>query len=235
LRYINKLVTLALALAIAGCATQGPIEGATTRYALQPQKDQVLMQANAHEAVGGVLPIDVALANGSTEAYSVHVSQIYGVNAQGQRVVAVPIAEAEDMAGDAGKLKAGLKSGAAGAGIGAVIGAAGGTLLGLAAGALLHSPGLGAAWGATSGAGLGALYGGQVGAFNGVANAERRNQVEIMSLSLYDQVLQPDFTANGYVYLPAANQQYTSLEVRVTNGTGESMLLSAPLAAGAAQ
>jgi hypothetical protein len=211
----------------AGCVAQRPIDKGIVQVALEPQQDQVTLSAQAHKAVDQIVPVDIALANGTEESWIVHVDQVYGVNEYGQRIAAVPLSEAMSLAGDADKLRDALKGGAEAAGVGAVIGAAAGAAFGAAIGAIAGSPGLGAAYGTAIGGGLGAVQGGAYGAQSMVADHIAKANQELLSLALSDHALMPKFTANGYVFLPSGFN-YKSVGMVLTNPSGEAKTLEVP-------
>ena len=130
-----------VALATSGCATSArplPIE---KRVALTPPKDDVAVLARAGQPIGQVVPVDVSIANGTDEPYMVDPAQVFAIDDQGQRILAVPSAEAIQEAGDANSLKAALTGAGKSAAVGAIAGVAIGAALGVAVGALLGAPG----------------------------------------------------------------------------------------------
>jgi hypothetical protein len=216
LGYLKKILAGVLALAVTGCATQGPIDNAVTRVALTPEKDQVTVEARAHKPIGEIIPVDVALANGTPEPYRVNLDEIFGINAKGERIVAVPLGQAIELAGDATKLKTALRGAGVGAAVGGGVGAVLGTAVGLGLGLLVHEPGLGAAAGAIIGGGVGAGQGIAYGAMGASQKKDYRDNTEIQALALGNVTLKKQFTANGYVFLPTG-QDYKFLELLMTN------------------
>src|SRR5262249_1801028 len=141
-----------------------PIE---KRVALTPPKDDVAVLARAGQPIGQVVPVDVSIANGTDEPYMVDPAQVFAIDDQGQRILAVPWAEAIEEAGDANRLKAALTGAGKSAAVGAIAGVAIGAALGVAVGALLGAPGEGAVYGAAMGGGYGAAMGGVSGGMQG--------------------------------------------------------------------
>ncbi len=75
------------------------------------------MQALPGAPIGGVVPVDVSIANGTDEPYLVQPDQVFAINEQGQRIMPVPASEAIQEAGNANALKAGLTGAAKNAAI----------------------------------------------------------------------------------------------------------------------
>ena len=127
-------IAVLLAFGLGGCATTWNPIPITPRVALTPTKGDVTMQALPGEPIGGVVPVDVSIANGTDEPYLVEPDQIFAINEQGQRIMPVTSSEAIEQAGSANSLKAGLTGAAKNAAIGAVVGAATGAAIGAAVG-----------------------------------------------------------------------------------------------------
>jgi hypothetical protein len=165
-----------------------------------PTADQVTMQARPGKPIGGIIPVDVSVANGTTEPYLIVPTQIFAVDGMGQRILAVPASEAIQEAGDANALKAGLTGAAKNAAVGAIAGALIGAAIGVAAGAIVGQPGAGAAYGAMMGGGVGAAEGGVLGGVQGQAAAHQDAATQISALSLPAGEANPNFSVNGYVF-----------------------------------
>jgi hypothetical protein len=210
------LAAIIALLTITGCAAQGPIDNAVTRVALTPEKDQITIENRAHKPIGEIVPIDVSIANGTAEPIGIHTTQVYGINAKGERIVAVPLGQAIQLAGGVDKLSTGIKGALKGAGAGAAIGGVLGAALGAGVGALYGNPVQGALAGAAIGGGLGAAQGGAYGAVGSLEAKEAAMNAQLQALALANQTLSPQFSANGYVFLPT-DQDYKFIELLVTN------------------
>ena len=73
-----------LAFGLGGCATTWNSIPITPRVALTPTKGDVTTQARPGAPIGGVVPVDVSIANGTDEPYLVEPDQIFAINEQGQ-------------------------------------------------------------------------------------------------------------------------------------------------------
>lgn len=206
---------LALGIALTGCATSARPIPITPRVALQPNQNEISMQAKPGKAIGDIVPVDVSVANGTDEPYLLVPNQVFAIDQQGQRILPLTPDEAVQEAGDADSLKAGLTGAAKNAGVGLVAGAMIGAAIGVAAGALVGEPGAGAAYGAMMGGGVGAAEGGVLGGVEGQAAAHKDAQTQITSLSLQAQELHPKFSANGFIFFPKGD--YQSVQMTLLN------------------
>ena len=73
-----------LAFGLGGCATTWSNHFDHPRVALTPTKGDVTTQARPGAPIGGVVPVDVSIANGTDEPYLVEPDQIFAINEQGQ-------------------------------------------------------------------------------------------------------------------------------------------------------
>ncbi len=172
-----------------------------------PIDGQVSVVTEAEKPVGGLIPVYVAIANGSDEGRAIHPSQVFALNQNGERIAPVPPIEAAREAGGANKLKAAVESGALGGAAEGAVGAGAGALAGLVSGGV----GPGAAIGAAVGAAQGALWSAPLGQ----GEAENQANAQIQGLALNDTEVRKDFTVSGYVFFPAGS--YTDLEMLVVN------------------
>ncbi|MGC2493917.1 MAG: hypothetical protein WA410_13840, partial [Candidatus Binatus sp.] len=101
-------IAVVLALGLQGCATTWRPIPITPRVALTPTKGDVTTQARPGDPIGGIVPVDVSIANGTDEPYLIEPDQIFAINEQGQRIMPVTTNEAIQEAGNANALKAGL-------------------------------------------------------------------------------------------------------------------------------
>ena len=204
-----------LAFGLGGCATTWNPIPITPRVALTPTKGNVTMQALPGAPIGGVVPVDVSIANGTDEPYLVEPDQIFAINEQGQRIMPVTSSEAIQEAGSANSLKAGLTGAAKNAVIGAVVGAATGAAIGAAVGTIVLSPAQGALVGAAIGGSVGAAGGGVYGGAQGQAAAHNDAATQISALSLQTREAHPNYSVNGYVFFPKG--EYTSIQMTILN------------------
>ena len=208
-------VTLLLALTAGGCATSWRPIPLTPRVALTPVKGDVTMQTTPGKPIGRIVPVDVAVANGTDEPYLVEPDQIFAINGQGQRIMPISANDAIQEAGNANALKAGLTGAAKNAAIGALVGAATGAALGAAVGTIVLSPAQGALVGAAMGGSIGAAGGGVYGGIQGQSAAHHDAETQISSLALQPREAHPNYSINGYVFFPKG--EYTSIQMTLLN------------------
>jgi len=140
-------------LLLAGCVlAKAPIKD-RPKIVASPQPGQLNVATQPADTIGDVQPVYISIANGTDIPRAVVPSQIFALDAQGQRIAPLPPGEAAREAGGAGELKAALTSGAASGAITGALGAG----VGAIAGSLIHSGATGAAIGGAAGAGEGAL------------------------------------------------------------------------------
>ena len=204
-----------LAFGLSGCATTWKPIPLTPRVALTPTKGDVTTQARPGAPIGGIVPVDVSIANGTDEPYLIQPDQIFAINEQGQRIMPVTSSEAIQEAGSANSLKAGLTGAAKNAAIGAVAGAATGAAIGAAVGTIVLSPAQGALVGAAIGGSVGAAGGGVYGGVQGQAAAHHDAETQISALSLQAREAHPNYSINGYVFFPKG--EYTSIQMTLLN------------------
>lgn len=229
-----KPLILTVTLGLVGCATNWRPIADTTRVALAPSKGEITMAARPGKAIGGVLPVNLAVANGTDEPYRIEPDQVFAIDAQGQRVATLPIDEVITETGRANTLKAELTGAAKNALIGGVTGAAAGAAVGAAAGSIVASPVQGALLGATIGGGVGMAGGGIFGGLQGKAAAHNDAENQLSSLSLQTRDANPNYSINGYVFFPKGH--YQSLEMKLFDEeTREVATLISPLKKGGAK
>jgi hypothetical protein len=208
-------ITILLAFTVGGCATSWRPIPLTPRVALTPVKGDVTMQATPGKPIGRIVPVDVAVANGTDEPYLIEPDQIFAINGQGQRIMPISAKEAIQEAGNANALKAGLTGAAKNAAIGALVGAATGAAIGAAVGTIVLSPAEGALFGAAVGGSIGAAGGGVAGGLQGQAAAHKDAETQISSLALQPREAHPNYSINGYVFFPKG--EYTSIQMTLLN------------------
>ena len=172
-----------------------------------PEPGFVGVSAQSADAVGGVEPVFISVANGTDIPRRLVPAQVFAINEVGERVAPVPPGEAARESGDAGELSAALKSGVASGVVGGAVGAG----IGAAAGSAFNAVGRGAA--------LGGAIGGAEAIFEGVPlgthAAHREANQQIRSLALRPATVMTNFTASGYVFFPKGN--YREVEVLLVN------------------
>ena len=204
-----------LAFSVSGCATSWRPIPLTPRVALTPTKGNVTMQVRPGKPIGRIVPVDVAVANGTDEPYLIEPDQVFAINEQGQRIMPISTNEAIQEAGNANALKAGLTGAAKNAAIGALAGAATGAAVGAAVGTIVASPAEGALFGAAVGGSIGAAGGGVIGGLQGQAAAHHDAETQISALSLQPREAHPNYSVNGYVFFPKG--EYTSIQMTLLN------------------
>jgi hypothetical protein len=101
-------------------------------------------------------------------------------------------------------------------GIGALVGGVVGGALGVAVGALYGNPAQGAIYGAAMGAGVMGAEGAMQGATTSMEAKQAAADQQIQALELPDVTLNPQFSANGYIFLPTG-QNYKFVEMLISN------------------
>ncbi|MBV8775122.1 MAG: hypothetical protein JO166_22725 [Deltaproteobacteria bacterium] len=173
-----------------------------------PQPGQLNVATQPADTIGDVQPVYISIANGTDIPRAVVPSQIFALDAQGQRIAPLPPGEAAREAGGAGELKAALTSGAASGAITGALGAG----VGAIAGSLIHSGATGAAIGGAAGAGEGALQ----GAFAGPGRAHEQARDQLNALALESGDVRSNFTVSGYVFFPKGD--YKQIQLLLVDG-----------------
>jgi hypothetical protein len=216
-------------LGFGGCATTWQPITDTQRVALMPSKGEITMAARPGKPIGEMIPVDVAVANGTEEPYRIEPDQVFAINVQGQRIASIPADQAITAASHANALKAGLVGAAKHALGDGIAGAAAGAAVGAAVGTIVASPAQGALLGAAMGGSVGAVGGGIFGGLQGRAAARNDAESQISSLSLQTRDANPNYSVNGYVFFPKGS--YTAVEMKLFDEeTHESAIRSSPWA-----
>jgi hypothetical protein len=214
-----RVAIAAGAMMLAGCGVaSAPIQH-TPQVVATPQQGQVSISVQAAETVGEVQPVFVSVANGTDIPRSVVPSQVFALNAAGERVAPLPPGEAARQAGGAGELKAALASAAVSGVAGGAVGAGMGAVAGSAFGA--------AGQGALVGTAIGGAEGMFRGAERGQSKADRQANQQIQSLALKRQDVNRDFTVSGYVFLPKGDYQQVEM-LLVNRETGDTQIVKEP-------
>jgi hypothetical protein len=210
---ISGLKSLALlgAISLGGCGVAPAPIAHTPNVVATPQSGQLVISVQAGQSVGEVVPVYVSVANGTDDTRAVVPSQIFALNEVGERVAALPPAEAARQAGNAKELQGAMQSGA--------ISGVGGSALGAAAGAIAGAGGNSSGgWGfssPSSGALFGTGFGGAAGVFAGApagqGKADQQANQQIGALSLQPEDVRRDFVVSGYVFFPKGSYQQVEL------------------------
>jgi uncharacterized protein YcfJ len=217
---VRAAFAAAVAIAIAGCGVaSAPIEH-TPQVVATPQAGQVSVSVQAAKPVGEVQPVFVSVANGTDTPRAVVPSQVFALNAAGERVAPLPAGEAARQAGGAGELKAALTSAAVSGVAGSAVGAGMGAVAGSAFGG-----------GVGPGALIGTAIGGATGMFRGAergqSRADQQANQQLQALALRPQDVNRDFTVSGYVFFPKGDYQQVQM-LLVDRETGDTQIVTEP-------
>ncbi len=210
---------MALTAALSGCAVSSPPIAHTTQVVATPIQGQLTVSVQSAPAVGEVQPVFISVANGTDDARGIVPSQVFAMNAQGERIAPLPPGEAARQAGGAKELGGALGSAAVSGVAGSAIGAGAGAIAGSAFGAA----GPGALVGTAIGAGEGVFR----GAERGQDKADRQANEQIKSLALKRQDVNHNFTVSGYVFFPKGSYQNVQV-LLVDKETGDTQMLTEP-------
>jgi len=222
-----KILAIAAAIGLGGCAVAPAPIAHTPNVVTTPQPGRLAVSVQSAPAVGEVIPVYVSVANGTNDTPTVVPNQIFALNEVGERVAPLPPGEAARQAGSAKELEGAMQS--------ATISGVGGAAVGAAAGAVAGAAGnSGGGWGFSSpsaGALVGTGFGGGWGTFTGAelgqSKADQQANQQIEALSLQPQEVRRNFTVNGYVFFPKGN--YSQVEmVLVDRETGGTQILREP-------
>jgi len=219
-----KILAIAAAIGLGGCAVAPAPIAHTPNVVTTPQPGRLAVSVQSAPAVGEVIPVYVSIANGTDDTPTVVPSQIFALNAVGERIAPLPPGEAARQAGSAKELEGAMKSAAISGVLGAGVGAGAGAIAGAAGnsggGWGFSSPSSGALVGTGFGGGLGILRGAELGQ----SKADQQANHQIEALSLQPQEVRRDFTVNGYVFFPKGNYNQVEL-VLVDRETGGTQIL----------
>jgi hypothetical protein len=213
-RALLPLMALLIGLGLDGCALTGHLSD-TPRLILHPTKGQITLRVRPGKPIGDIIPVDVAVANGTDEPYRIEADQVFAITLKGRKITPVPINGAITEMTKANALRAELTGAAKKAVVGGVAGAAAGAAVGAAIGTIVASPAQGALLGAAVGGGVGAAGGGIVGGMRGKTAARKDAETQIRALCLRTQEVTPNHSSNGYVFFPKG--AYASVETDLLN------------------
>jgi hypothetical protein len=162
-----------------------------------------------------MVPVDISVANGTTEPRILIPTQIFAINEHDQRIIPMSPGQAIRAAVKANALKAGLKGAATSAAVGAAAGAVTGGAIGAVVGSVVAEPAEGLAVGTALGGVVGGARAALAGGVQGQAIASQEAQSQISELALQQSEVHPDFTVNGYVFFPEGN--YKEVQVVLMN------------------
>jgi hypothetical protein len=213
--FLPSLVALLIGIGLDGCAIAEHRIADTPRLTLHPSKGQIKMQARPGKAIGQIVPVNVAVANGTNEPYRIQTDQIFAISLQGRKVMPVPIGEAIKEVAHSNALRAEVTGAAKSALVGGIAGAAAGAAAGAVVGTIVASPAQGALLGAAVGGGVGAAGGGFIGGLKGRVSARDDAESQMRSLFLQAQDVNPNRSSDGYVFFPKGT--YAAIEVNLLN------------------
>jgi hypothetical protein len=218
-RFESGSAALCLIATIVGCAVaEAPIK-TTTQIVATPQPGELDVSSQPGALIGDVQPVYVSIANGSDTPRSVVPSQIFALDATGNRVAPLPAGEAARQAGGSGELKAALESGTTSGVLGAGVGAG----LGAITGSLLHSGATGAALGAALGGGQAGIQ----GVLAGQQKADQQADTQLNALALQQSDIRRNFTVSGYVFFPKGDYKQLQM-VLVDDESGDTEVVNRP-------
>jgi len=84
-------------LLVAGCATGG---GAPIRTMPETTSGELSARMRTGSAVGGVIPMAVGMSNGTDQQFRVPAERVVAIDAAGNRIAALSLAEATALAGE---------------------------------------------------------------------------------------------------------------------------------------
>ncbi len=219
LRILPRGLWFTLIFISAGCVLAGAPLKDTPKIVATPEPGQVSVAMQPASTIGDVQPVYISIANGTDMPRTVVSSQIFALDAQGQRIAPLPPGEAAREAGGAGELKAALVSGATSGAVAGALGAG----IGAIAGSLIHTGATGAALGGAIGGGEGMLQ----GAFAGPGKADQQATTQLTALALQSGDVRNNFTMSGYVFFPKGDYQQIQL-LLVDSESGNTEVIERP-------
>ncbi len=212
---------LSLCLLLPGCAVSpSPPIAKPAAVVATPIGGRVTAGVSAGNSVGGVTPVYVTIANGTSVSRTVLPSQVFAITSSGQRVAPIPPGEAARRAGSASQLKAVLVNATTG---------------GVSAGALGAGTGIAISSIAGNGISEGAIIGGALAAAGGIFSGISRTQdaanqqanEQISALALRGGAVERNFTMSGYVFFPEGEYREIDL-ILVNQETGDTEEIRKP-------
>jgi hypothetical protein len=197
-------IALALALPVSlsavGCAKK-PV---TAPRAVVPETVSSELRAAGTEAkqFGSMVAVGVGVSNGSSKDYVISADRVLAVDAAGNRIAPLSVAEAARQAGGATALVAGLEGAGGTAILTGLLGAIPGALIGAA-----QSGGSGAGKGAAVGAGIGIAVGAIGGFYESKTATEREIIDQLGGLYLAEKISKPGIPVSGFVFFPEGSYQ----------------------------
>lgn len=201
MRYREAIaIVLLVGFGASGCADK-PV---TAPRAVVPSTvpSELRAAATTADRFGDMVAIGVGLSNGSGKTYAITADRVLAVDAAGNRVAPLSVAEATRQAGGATALVAGLKGAGGGALLAGVLGAIPGAILGAAGGGAA-----GAGKGAAVGAGIGVAVGAIAGFYESKSKTEREIIAQLGDLYLGGKSLKSGLPVSGFVFFPRGEYQ----------------------------
>ena len=222
-----KILAIAAAIGLGGCAVAPAPIAHTPNVVATPQQGHLVVSVQAAPAVGDVVPVFVSVANGTDDTRAVVPNQVFALNGVGERIAPLPPGEAARQAGNAKELEGAMQSGA--------ISGVGGAAVGAAAGAIAGAGGnSGNGWGFNSpsqGALVGTGFGGGWGTFTGAelgqSKADQQANQQIDALALKPEEVRQNFVVSGYVFFPKGSYGQVEM-VLVDRETGATETIREP-------
>lgn len=190
----------------------------------KPIAGQLSVVAQSEAPISNLVPVYVAITNGTDQARTIHLSQLFALDHYDQRIAPMPPSEAARQAGGVDKLESAVKQGVIGGqGAGAVSGGQGASA----------SPSEPATSAKEAAPGKNPSSKNQSPKNQAAKNlpakkkSPKENRDEIEGLSLNDAEIQKDSSASGFIFFPRGS--YTGLEMGVKNNqTGATETITLP-------
>ena len=176
----------------------------------KPIDGQLSVIVLSEKPVGNLIPVYIAIANGTDDGRTVHPGQVFALDHYGERIASIPPHEAAHQAGGVQKLGAAVKKG--------VIGGADAGVVGVTP---ASPPGV------VPEADDGSAGAARVKPAGKPKKAQGQPDAEISGIALNDTELRKNFTVSGFVFFPRGS--YTDLEmVVINNQTGATETVKVP-------
>ncbi len=199
-RSAGIILPLVLGLFAFGCVKK-PV---TAPRAVVPETVTSELRVSGTEArqFGDMVAVGIGVSNGSRDDYVINADRVLAVDAAGNRIAPLSVAEAARQAGGATALKAGLEGAGGSALLTGLLGAIPGAIIGAAQGG-----GSGAGKGAAIGAGIGIAVGAVGGFYESKTKTEQQIIDQLGGLYLGEKVSKPGIPVSGFVFFPAGQYQ----------------------------
>ncbi|HEV3111804.1 MAG TPA: hypothetical protein VGY99_15060 [Candidatus Binataceae bacterium] len=165
----------------------------------KPIEGQLSVVAQSEEPIGNLIPVYIAIANGTDEDRTIHPSQVFALDHYGERIAPIPSPEAARKAGGVQKLEAAVKSGVIGGADAGVVGVTPASPAGVVPDEARN----------------GSASAAKVISPEHPKKVQGQPDAQIPGLTLNDTELRKNFTVSGFVFFPKGS--YTDLEMVVVN------------------